>query len=64
MQRQIERSKQVRARVGGISVSTLYRWMEAGNFPQPFKLQDRTIAWDAEQIDRWLAQRMTQVRGS
>jgi prophage regulatory protein len=60
--RQIERSKQVRARVGNISLSTLYRWIDAGQFPKPFRLQDRTIAWDAEQIDRWLDQRQTMIR--
>ena len=62
MQRVVERSKQVRARVGGISVSTLYRWMDQGLFPKPFRLQDRTIAWDSEQIDRWIQQRQAGSR--
>jgi predicted DNA-binding transcriptional regulator AlpA len=29
-------------------------------FPKPFKLQNRTIAWDSKQIDRWIQQRQGQ----
>lgn len=38
----------------GISKSTLYRLIEAGKFPAPFKLGERLNAWRVETIETWL----------
>lgn len=38
----------------GISKSTLYRLIDAGNFPKPFKLGVRLNAWRVETIETWL----------
>ncbi|MFC5490619.1 helix-turn-helix transcriptional regulator [Dokdonella soli] len=57
MDRRFERAPQVRARIG-ISQATLYRWVAAGQFPAPVRLHTRTTAWAADEIDRWMAQRM------
>ena len=38
----------------GVSKSTLYRLMEAGMFPKPFKLGVRLNAWRVETIEAWL----------
>jgi prophage regulatory protein len=38
----------------GISKSTLYRLIGAGNFPKPFKLGERLNAWRVETIEAWL----------
>ena len=39
----------------GISKSTLYRLIDAGHFPKPFKLGVRLNAWRVETIETWLA---------
>lgn len=38
----------------GISKSTLYRLIDAGMFPKPFKLGVRLNAWRVETIETWL----------
>jgi predicted DNA-binding transcriptional regulator AlpA len=38
----------------GISKSTLYRLIDAGSFPKPFKLGVRLNAWRVETIETWL----------
>lgn len=38
----------------GISKSTLYRLMDAGLFPKPFKLGVRLNAWRVETVETWL----------
>lgn len=51
---QINRSlmtlEQVRARLGGISVTTLYRQMKSGALPKPIKIGSRSM-WDAAEIN-------------
>ena len=39
----------------GISKSTLYRLIDTGHFPKPFKLGLRLNAWRVETIETWLA---------
>lgn len=38
----------------GISKSTLYRLIDAGSFPKPFKLGVRLNAWRVETVETWL----------
>jgi predicted DNA-binding transcriptional regulator AlpA len=39
-----------------LSRSTLYRKMDAGNFPKPIKLSERINAWNVVDIRAWLNQ--------
>ena len=41
----------------GLSKSTLWRLMKAGQFPQKVQLGPRAVGWRAEEIIRWCEQR-------
>ncbi|TAL73715.1 MAG: AlpA family transcriptional regulator [Rhodanobacter sp.] len=41
----------------GMSRSTIYRLIGLGDFPAPIKLGPATSAWDAAQVDAWIASR-------
>jgi prophage regulatory protein len=47
----------------GISKSTLYRLIGAGQFPKPFKLGERLNAWRVETIEAWLNAQSANVEG-
>lgn len=51
------RLPEVIARVG-LRRSSIYEAVARGTFPQPFKLSGRAVAWDAAEIDEWLAARI------
>lgn len=53
----LERLPQVKGRTG-LSRSELYRRIAAGDFPQPVKLGERASAWNASEVDRWIAGRI------
>ena len=36
-------SKKEAARIANVSESTIYRWVNAGNFPPPYKLVEHTF---------------------
>lgn len=38
----------------GVTKSTLYRWMESGQFPAPVKIGERAVAWDSRAVDQWM----------
>tara|TARA_R110000851_G_scaffold333531_1_gene514864 strand:- start:44255 stop:44470 length:216 start_codon:yes stop_codon:yes gene_type:complete len=40
-----------------VSVSTIWRWVAAGDFPKPVKLSPRTTAWRASDVHAWLESR-------
>lgn len=42
----------------GLSRSTLYRLVSAGEFPRPIKLGERCSAWNSSEIDSWIAERI------
>lgn len=44
-------------KVTRLSRSSLYRLLVAGNLPQPVRIGVRGVAWYAQEIDQWLAQR-------
>lgn len=44
---------EVTARIG-LSRATVYRMMEAGTFPHPLRLSERTIRWRESEIARWI----------
>ena len=41
----------------GLSRSTIYRLVQASNFPPPLKLTTRTIGWYSTDIETWIAAR-------
>jgi prophage regulatory protein len=40
-----------------LSRSHIYALIKVGEFPKPFKLSTRASAWDAEEVQRFLAAR-------
>jgi prophage regulatory protein len=53
------RLPEVQHRVG-LGRSTIYRWMAEGKFPKPVQLGGYSVAWAENEIDRWVADRITQ----
>lgn len=53
---QIERRKEVLSRTG-LSNSTLYYFIEQGEFPKPVKLGKRSVGWKKSDIDKWIDSR-------
>ena len=54
------RRPEVEARTG-LSKSTIYAWIERGDFPQPVKLGTRLVAWRESDITAWLESRETRA---
>jgi prophage regulatory protein len=38
----------------GLSRSTIYKKVSAGEFPKPIRLGDRAVGWVESEIDDWL----------
>ena len=53
------RRKQVQERIG-LSRSELYRLIALGRFPRPVPLGERVRAWDADEIEAWIAARIAE----
>jgi prophage regulatory protein len=49
--------RQVQAKIGGITRTTIWRWVRAGQFPAPVALGAQRIAWREDVIDKWIATR-------
>ena len=56
MAERILRRPEVEARTG-LSRSTIYAWMEAGDFPRPVALGSRLVGWKESEIEVWLRAR-------
>lgn len=41
----------------GLSRSSIYAMMDAGDFPRPVRVGKRAVAWPQSAIENWLAQR-------
>ena len=50
------RLREVLERVG-LSKSTLWRLIKAGQFPKPISLGPRAVGWIEEEIDQWISSR-------
>lgn len=44
--------------------STIWRWVQAGKFPQPVKLAGGTTAWPSDAIEQWESERGFKPRAS
>lgn len=51
------RLPEVRRRTG-MSTSTIYRWMQAGNFPRSHRLGGHLAVWLESDVDRWIRQQL------
>ncbi|RUO26001.1 transcriptional regulator [Aliidiomarina minuta] len=40
--------------------ATIYKYMDLGRFPKPVPLGGRAVAWVADEIEDWIAQRVTE----
>lgn len=40
--------------------STLYRLCRQGRFPRPTKLSERSSAWSANEVDKWVSDRLAE----
>ncbi|AKP86636.1 AlpA family transcriptional regulator [Escherichia coli O6:H16:CFA/II str. B2C] len=45
----------------GVSLPTIDRWVKNGTLPRPVKLTDNVTAFDAVEINNWLAERRGKV---
>lgn len=43
-----------------LSRATMYKYMDLGRFPKPVPLGGRAVAWVADEIDDWIAQRVAE----
>jgi prophage regulatory protein len=41
----------------GLSYPTIYRYMQAGTFPQPVQLGPNSVGWIEEEVDGWIKSR-------
>lgn len=57
MAQRILRLPEVKDRTG-LSRSSIYNFIKAGNFPAPIPLSSRAIGWDSEAIDAWIKSRI------
>lgn len=53
----LERLPAVRSRTG-LSRSEIYRLIAANRFPRQVKLSERSSAWNAAEVDAWIADRI------
>ena len=38
----------------GVSRATIYRWMDAGDFPRSIALGGNSIAWSEKSVKEWM----------
>lgn len=58
MTKYLERIASVTGRTG-LSRASIYRLIREGAFPKPVPLVGRTVAWDSEAVDCWIAERLS-----
>lgn len=56
--------KQDLRRETGLSHSTVFRLEKAGRFPRRFNLTERLVAWDRDEVERWVAARRASAEKS
>ena len=50
----ILRIHEVQQRLGGISRSTVYRWISEGWFLKPIRIGKNSVGWLEEDVSSWL----------
>ena len=51
------RVKQV-AELTGMGVSTVWKYVKLGEFPEPFKLSMRVTVWSSDDVNDWIAKQL------
>jgi prophage regulatory protein len=46
----------------GIPRSTIYLYIQQGRFPAQIKLGSRSVAWNSEEIDAWIQEKIDQSK--
>ena len=57
MQKQLIRLPDVRKTVA-LSRSEIYRLISLGRFPRPVPLGERAVAWDSDEVQTWVRNRI------
>lgn len=47
-----------------VSGSSIWAWSKAGTFPKPIKLSANVTVWDADEVDKWCADRIAANKGA
>lgn len=62
--KQLIRIEQLRVKLGGVSVDTVYRLMRSAGFPRQVKLGRRIATWDAGEVEAWIERRAREQRSA
>ena len=54
-ERQFLRLPDVLANYVPVSNATIWRWIKAGEFPQPIEIGSRVRVWDLNEVKQWIA---------
>lgn len=46
--------------ITGLPKSTVYKYMNDGNFPKPVSLGERNVAWVQSEIEDWIMEKIEQ----
>jgi prophage regulatory protein len=46
--------------ITGLSRTSVYRMLKAGNFPKPYNLSERCVAWRISALKEWISEREQQ----
>ncbi|BDM66085.1 DNA-binding protein [Shewanella sp. NFH-SH190041] len=46
--------------ITGLPKSTVYKYMNDGNFPKPVSLGERNVAWVESEIEDWIMEKIEQ----
>lgn len=46
----------------GLSLSTIYRLMQRGDFPKPIELSEHAVGWVVEDVQAWIESRRSAAR--
>lgn len=57
------RRKEVQEKTG-LGASSIYAMMKTGDFPKCLNLSERRVAWIESDIDKWIAERVTNHRAN
>ena len=49
--------------ISGLSRSSIYSLMQAGEFPKQIKLSTKSVAWIEAEVLDWLSARIIEARG-
>jgi prophage regulatory protein len=55
---QFYRLPQLKERLN-VSGSSIWAWVKVGKFPKPIKLSENCTAWQASDIEQWVAERIS-----